>query len=121
MIKSVKFVSIPVADQDRALKFYTTRLGFEVFTDQPISETQRWIELNIPGAQTKVVLFTPAGQEDRIGTFVSMAFSCDDVQRTYEQLSGVGVEFDGPPATQPWGSYALMKDPDGNTLCLSSA
>ena len=43
MIKSVKFVGIPVADQDRALEFYTRRLGFEVLTDQPMGETQRWI------------------------------------------------------------------------------
>ena len=96
MIKSVKFVGIPVTDQDRALQFYTGALGFEVFTDQPMGETQRWIELTVPGAQTKVVLFTPDGQADRIGSFVNMAFACDDVQATYDELSKAGVEFDGP-------------------------
>ena len=35
MIKAVKFVSIPVRDQDRALAFYTEKLGFTVLTDQP--------------------------------------------------------------------------------------
>ena len=34
MIKAVKFASIPVADQDRALAFYTEQLGFQVVTDQ---------------------------------------------------------------------------------------
>lgn len=34
MITHVKFISIPVADQDRALKFYTEKLGFKVATDQ---------------------------------------------------------------------------------------
>src|SRR5262249_35173695 len=45
MIRGVKFVSIPVTDQDRALKFYTETLGFRLVTDQPFSPEQRWIEL----------------------------------------------------------------------------
>ena len=35
MIKYVKFVSIPTRDQDRALAFYTEKLGFKVLTDFP--------------------------------------------------------------------------------------
>ena len=34
MIKGIKFASIPVKDQDRALEFYTERLGFRIITDQ---------------------------------------------------------------------------------------
>ena len=34
MIKRIKFIGIPVADQDRALEFYTQKLGFRVLTDQ---------------------------------------------------------------------------------------
>ena len=48
MIKQIKFVSIPVADQNRALDFYTDKLGFTIITDQPFDEKQRWIELRIP-------------------------------------------------------------------------
>ena len=59
MIKGIKFVNIPVADQDRALAFYTEKLGFRIQTDQPFNENQRWIELSIPGADTGVTLFTP--------------------------------------------------------------
>jgi len=47
MIKQIKFVSIPVADQDRALDFYTEKLGFTIITDQPFDEKQRWIELRV--------------------------------------------------------------------------
>ena len=43
MIKRIKFLGIPVRDQDRALKFYTEKLGFRILTDQQFSETQRWI------------------------------------------------------------------------------
>jgi catechol 2,3-dioxygenase-like lactoylglutathione lyase family enzyme len=119
MIKAVKFISIPTRDQDRALAFYTGPLGFRVVTDQPFGE-QRWIELRIPGAETGVVLFTPPGQEDRIGGFMNMAWTTDDVQKTYDELAGRGVEFVQPPKTEHWGTSAIFKDPDGNTFVLSS-
>jgi catechol 2,3-dioxygenase-like lactoylglutathione lyase family enzyme len=51
MIKQIKFVSIPIADQNRALDFYTEKLGFTIITDQPFDEKQRWIELRIPQAR----------------------------------------------------------------------
>ena len=41
MIKQIKFVSIPVSDQKRALDFYTEKLGFTIITDQPFDEKQR--------------------------------------------------------------------------------
>ena len=44
MIRRLKFVGIPVADQDRALAFYRDRLGFKVHTDQPMGPGKRWIE-----------------------------------------------------------------------------
>ena len=47
MIKAIKFVSVPVSDQQRALDFYTQTLGFRVITDQPFDDNQRWIELGI--------------------------------------------------------------------------
>lgn len=59
MIKRIKFLGIPVADQDRALAFYTDKLGFQILTDQAFSPKQRWIELTIPGAATGIALFTP--------------------------------------------------------------
>ena len=52
MIRGIKFVGIPVRDQDAALKFYTEMLGFKVTTDQPFNDKQRWIEVKLPGAET---------------------------------------------------------------------
>jgi uncharacterized glyoxalase superfamily protein PhnB len=103
MIKQIKFVSIPVRDQNRALDFYTDKLGFTIITDQPFDEKQRWIELRIPKAETRVVLFTPEGDEKRIGSFMNMSYACDDIDKTYEELKKRGVEFEGPPQQQPWG------------------
>jgi predicted enzyme related to lactoylglutathione lyase len=120
MITHVKFVGIPTADQQRALAFYTEKLGFAVLTDQPFSEKQRWIELAVGRSETRVVLFTPDGHEDRVGTFFNGSLACDDVERTYEELKARGVEFVAPPTKQPWGTYAAFKDPDGNQFVLSS-
>ena len=95
MIKQVKFVSIPVADQNRALDFYTEKLGFTIITDQPFDEKQRWIELRVPKAETRVVLFTPPGDESRVGSFMNMSYVCDDIDKTYEELKSRGLEFMG--------------------------
>jgi len=96
VIRGIKFVGIPVRDQDKALKFYTETLGFKVMTDQPFTPTQRWIELLIPGAETGLSLFTPEGHEDRIGEFHSISFWCDDVcQGTYERSVGVCCHLSG--------------------------
>jgi len=120
MIKQIKFISIPVADQNRALDFYTDKLGFTIITDQPFDEKQRWIELRIPKAETRVVLFTPDGEENRIGSFMNMSYTCDHIEKTYAELKERGVEFEGPPQKQPGGTYAMFKDSEGNRFVLSS-
>src|SRR4030095_12618342 len=101
MIKQIKFVSIPVADQ-------------------PCDEKQRWIELRIPKAETRVVLFTPEGDEKRIGSFMNMSYTCDDIHKTYDEVEKSGGECEAPPQKQPWGTYAMFKDSEGNRFVVSS-
>lgn len=119
MITHAATIGVYVSDQQRALDFYVGKLGFEVRRDEPMSPEARWIEVAPPGAQTALVPFTPPGLEDRIGTFASVVFDCDDIQATYEELRGRGVEFVEPPAMQPWGMImAQFKDIDGNQFVL---
>src|SRR3978361_1772661 len=118
MIKQIKFVTIPVADQTRALDFYTEKLGFTIITDQPFDKKQRWIELRVPKAETRVVLFTMEGEEQRIGSMLPGAFCVDDMDETYNELKGRGVEFEGEPEKQPWGTYAMFKDSEGNRFVI---
>jgi catechol 2,3-dioxygenase-like lactoylglutathione lyase family enzyme len=121
MIKGIKFVNIPVTNQDKALAFYTEKLGFKIVTDQPFDDTQRWIELMIPGGSTRVVLFTPETQKSWIGSFFNCTFFTDDLKKTYELYRQRGVEFVAPPKKEEWGSFALFKDLDGNQFCLSQS
>jgi len=119
MIRGVKFVSIPVTDQDRALAFFTEKLGFRVLTDQPFSETQRWIELGIAGADTRVVLFrTEEGPQP--GRMMNLTLWTDDVEGTARELKRNGVEFVAEPKKEPWGTFAIFKDPDGNSFVLGT-
>jgi predicted enzyme related to lactoylglutathione lyase len=121
MFKRIKFVGVPVRDQDRALSFWRDALGFHLVTDQPMGDGQRWIELGIPGGQTGIALFTPPGHESRIGTFTSLSFSCDDVEATHRAMVKAGVEFAEPPKRESWGTTAIFKDPDGNSFVMSSS
>jgi predicted enzyme related to lactoylglutathione lyase len=120
MIKRIKFVGVPVKDQDRALAFWKDKMGFRVVTDQPMGPGMRWIELGVPGGQTGVALFTPPGHEERVGSFSGLSFGCDDVERTYKELSERGVEFAQAPKRESWGTSAIFKDSEGNTFVLGS-
>ena len=119
MIKGVKFTSIPVTDQDRALAFYTEKLGFRLVTDQPFNDEQRWLELAIQGADTRLVLFRfcesfkPGGQ-------MNITFWTDDVEATARELKSKGVELVMDPKRESWGTAAAFKDLDGNTFLISS-
>ncbi|HET9986652.1 MAG TPA: VOC family protein [Longimicrobiales bacterium] len=120
MISRVKLVSIPVADQARAVRFYTEKLGCRVTSDQPYDGKQRWIELALPGGGTRIVPFVFEGMEDRVGTFQNVVFTADDVEATYRELTALGVEFVQPPKTEEWGTGAVFRDSEGNMFALTS-
>lgn len=119
MIRGIKFASIPVTDQDRALDFYTSKLGFRLVTDQPFTDDQRWIELGIPGADSRIVLFR-FDNGLKPGGPMNVTFWTDDVEATAQELKGKGVEFTMDPKREDWGVAAAFKDLDGNLFVLSS-
>lgn len=121
MIKAIKFVGVPVSDQDRALEFYTKKLGFRIITDQPMGPGQRWIEIAVgKNGSSGLALFTPPGHENRIGTFTGISFVADDVKATWKELTAKGVKFVQEPKEADWGTSAIFADPDGNQFVLGS-
>ncbi|HYP30140.1 MAG TPA: VOC family protein [Blastocatellia bacterium] len=121
MITDVKLFAVYVGDQDRALDFYTKKLGFKLIDDTPMDEKTRWIEVSPPGGNVTLALFTPPGQENLIGKSSQVSFNCDDIYATYEELKNRGVKFSQEPKEVPWGgAMATFEDPDGNFLVLSS-
>ena len=122
MITQVKIVSIAVNDQQKALEFYTEKLGFKLQSDHPMGDEKgtRWIELSLPEGGTKVTLYPPQGPDAKAGGFSNIIFTTNDIQRTYEELKERGVEFVEPPKEEFWGSYCIFADPDDNRFVLSS-
>lgn len=97
------------------------KLGFALRSDNPMGEELRWLEVAPQGAQTGIVLAKGYGgwAPERVGTFTGLVVSTDDIQATYEDLKGRGVEFSEPPTQQPWGMMqALFADQDGNGYVL---
>jgi catechol 2,3-dioxygenase-like lactoylglutathione lyase family enzyme len=121
VIRSIKFASVPVTDQDRALDFYTQKLGFRIVTNAPFDGQQRWIELGLPRGDAKLVLFTPDEHKKMIGGFMNITFVADDVEATAKELKSRGVEFVQEPQKADWGTSAIFQDPDGNKFVLGTA
>ncbi len=123
MITSIHSATVQVRDQDAAIDFYVNTLGFEKRDDSPFAEGSRWVVVVPPGAQTGLALLRPqdVGQPaDSITGHTGISFICDDIQRTYDDLSGKGVAFKGPPEQMPWGALATwFSDPDGNGYFLT--
>jgi predicted enzyme related to lactoylglutathione lyase len=126
MITSISSVSVVVSDQDRSLAFYTEKLGFELQMDAPMG-LSRWIQLAPKGAQTSLVLGKPTEDmppeiyertSSMMGGFTNFIFDVDDMEGTYAELTGRGVEFVDKPSQQAWGWWATIKDPDGNIIGL---
>jgi len=118
VISHVAKVGVNVKSQQQALDFFTKRIGFELITDVTMGQHARWIEVRPPGAQTGLVLWTPPGLEDRIGTFSGIVFQAANVHETYKQLIANGVTFMQAPTLQPGGIMGQFVDPDGNIFVL---
>lgn len=122
MLKFVKFVELPVLDQDRALRFYTEKIGLRVVQDAPYTDEWRWIELEIPGADTRIMFAKREdGSEEDAPRLVLIA---DSVEATYDELSEKGVHFTKSPSKAPWDpneTFAQFRDSEGNGIVIGSS
>jgi predicted enzyme related to lactoylglutathione lyase len=119
-ISHVAFVTVNVTDVDAAIAFYADQLGFTKTTDATMGD-MRWVELTPPGNTTRLTLISPgnpAYEPDRIGKAIGATFEVNDMPATAEALKARGVRFGAEPRLEPWGWWAEILDPDGNTLGL---
>ncbi len=113
----VRAVSIPVADQARALEFYENTLGFEKLRDIPTPDGGRWIELS-PGGGTTVVTLEPAAADTARGS-IGIRFCTPDAGAAHAALRAAGVDTDeilSWPGVPPMFAF---RDPDGNAFSLT--
>ncbi|MGY1784596.1 VOC family protein [Geodermatophilus sp. SYSU D00698] len=115
----VTVVSVPVTDQDAALRFWTGQVGLAVLRDAEFAPGMRWVQVGTPGSGTSLTLVT---WFDRMppGSLQGLVFEVDDVDAEYARMAGAGVPFEGPLTTEAWGRQAVFADPDGNRFVLSS-
>jgi predicted enzyme related to lactoylglutathione lyase len=120
VIEGVQKLVVEVEDQDRALRFWTETLDFEVAQDVQYGG-DRWLEVRTPDRQATLVLALRDGEPptapDALPTS-SIFFYCDDVRRTYEELRDRGVEFPQPPVEQSFGWWSMFQDNEGNRFAL---
>lgn len=119
-IEFVQVAGVPVSDLDRALAFYTEKLGFEKHTDQSLGDGFRWVTVRAKDDNTQVQLDL---NPDRAGSggAPALAFAASDVEATAAELKERGVEFRSDPEVQEWGgTMATFLDQDGNMLVLHS-
>jgi predicted enzyme related to lactoylglutathione lyase len=121
MIEGVSQVIVEVEDQDRALRFWTETMGFELAQDAPYDEARRWIEVQTRDKTTNLVLGLRQSERptvpDELPTS-NVFFYCDDLPQTYAELRARGVEFPQPPVRHSWGWWSMFQDPEGNRFAL---
>ncbi len=116
-ITGIRTVSIPVEDQDAALRFYTDALGFTVVRDVPTPNGGRFIEL-APGDPGVVVTLEPAAPSTTRGA-IGIRFTTDDAETAHDALVAAGVETDDIlrwPGVPPMFGF---RDPDGNAFSIT--
>ena len=122
----IKLESVSIGDYDKALDFYTNKLGFVKKHDIPLGEGARWITVVSPQEPngTELLLEPNANypamkalKESLVKDGIPFtAFQVDDVHAEYERLKNLGVEFTMEPTNMGPTTVAVMDDTCGNLI-----
>jgi len=125
----VRLVSVPVGDQEIALKFYTEILGFSKKHDIPLGEGNRWLtvvskdELDGPEVLLEPAPnhFPPAKvfQEELHKAVIPWTqFDVDNLDAEFDRLRKLGVIFNMEPTDVGTAKIAILDDTCGNKIQL---
>jgi catechol 2,3-dioxygenase-like lactoylglutathione lyase family enzyme len=123
----VKIISIPVQDQEIALRFYTGKIGFLKKVDIPLGEGNRWLTLvskdDLDGPELLLepspLHFEPAKVYQKAlfdAGIPYTQFNVDCVQQEYDRLKSIGVEFSIEPTEMGTVKVAVFNDTCGNNI-----
>jgi catechol 2,3-dioxygenase-like lactoylglutathione lyase family enzyme len=125
----IKFVSLLVADQNKALAFYTEVLGFTKMADIPMGQ-YRWLTVTspdgVPGAELVLepTAFAPAQTYQKAlfdAGIPATAFATTDIAAEFARLKKKGVVFRGEPQRMGPVTMVLFEDTCGNLINLAQA
>ncbi len=122
----IKFTSVKVTDQEKALRFYTDILGFRKMADIPMGSL-RWLTVTSPEGLQGVELvlepinFPPARDYQQAlyaAGMPALALTTSAIQADYERLTAAGVVFRGEPRNMGPIIAAIFEDTCGNLINL---
>lgn len=125
MIK-IHVTSVPVDNQDKALRFYTDKLGFIKKTEVPMGE-HKWLTVVAPTEQNGVELllepmaFEPAKVYQKALKDAGIpytSFMVADLTKEYQRLISLGVKFSMEPREMGPVKIAVLDDTCGNNIQL---
>jgi lactoylglutathione lyase len=121
MIRGVNQVVLEVDDQERAKKFWSEVMGFEVVEDAPYGE-ERWIAVLTPDGRTRLVLGKRTAEAREAPSEAlpnsNVMFYADDVEATHRELAARGVSFPMTPSKQFFGWWSVFEDSEGTRYAL---
>jgi catechol 2,3-dioxygenase-like lactoylglutathione lyase family enzyme len=124
----IHLASVFVDDQAEALAFYTEVLGFELRTDIPFGNGDRWLTVGTPGESAVELLLEPSSHpavapfRDALvadGIPATM-FAVEDVEAEHERLVALGVRFTQPPTRIGPVTTAVFDDTCGNLISIAA-
>ena len=118
---AIEVISVPVSDQQRAKRWYTEQLGFQLIRDEPLGPDARWVQVGPQGdtgtSLALVTWFPTMAPGSLKGTVIGAA----DLEATIGELKGRGVRIEGEIEEASWGRFVTFEDPDGNGFVLQSS
>jgi lactoylglutathione lyase len=121
-VSAIAVAMFSVSDQDKAIAFYTQKLGYEVRSDTAFGENgeMRWVEVAPPGSPARLALNPPMGGSPGGG---AIAVETTDVLGEHARLSAVGgIDLDPEPMRSPGvPTMFALRDPDGNSVWVVEA
>ena len=122
----IKLASVSIDDYDKALKFYTDVMGFTAKRDIPLGDGARWITVVSPEEPdgTELLLEPNASYPAMKALKESLvkdgmpftAFEVGDIQKEYERMKKLGVEFTMEPTNMGPTTAAVFNDTCGNLI-----
>jgi catechol 2,3-dioxygenase-like lactoylglutathione lyase family enzyme len=124
----INLTSVLVDDQDKALAFYTDKLGFVKKTDQPAGEF-RWLTVVGPDEPDGTELLLEPDSHPAAKPFKDAlvsdgipytSFAVEDATAEFDRLEGLGVRFTQEPLTMGPMTTAVLDDTCGNLIQIAS-
>jgi len=114
-IADVGGVAVPVSDQERAVRFYVDKLGFEVRRDVAMADGGRWVQVSAPSGRVMLALIA-AGDGVPIAVDTGITFATTDAESDHASLVSRGVDTDDVLRWPGVPTMFILRDQDGNQL-----